>query len=315
MEPLPLLGEIDIDAIQFADRNKWSARSQYLGLEKGFGTVDTKTLRHFADFLETAGSPQDLECAASALIEASLFDPNRTPATYEANLYDLEYADLLIEEAKLGYRQSLEQGRQHPDDLNDLLRVELRSLFSDIYREIIEGKITPHTRDQTFARVALLGQYTLRHASDADPLFVGQAVELSYEIATIMASFAEHDQLIALPATPRANYAPHTSAHTCDLHYIGLDEGGDITLNVPVDIVSGEEMRPHAALRQKYDKKKVILAHTFYDLGIGRYEIGKFFNKRSINQDSRRQLLQARDGLFKVVSRGVERWKNDSSTT
>lgn len=309
MEPLPLLGELQPDTLHIVHPELWSPRGQYLALDKGFGAVDPHTLEHFADQLEKAGQPEDLGCAASAIIEATIFDPDRSAETLDYNLFRIDYANTLMQDALAGHYNKLERGALDPDDLHDLFHAEVNAAFGGIYKNIIAGEINPGARDEAFAKLSSIGRDALAHTRGTRTDFSNDAVGAAFEIVVLLAGLTEDSGMITVPSTPRGGNGSHSPEKTHDFNYLKIDEAGELVVNVPIELKSVRSIKRVLDAGNRYDKDHVVLVHTHHDLGLRFKDLPNIFGQKTLNQSARRQLLPVRQNLYSKVLGTLEGWQ------
>ncbi|HEV7929170.1 MAG TPA: hypothetical protein VGP12_03455 [Nitrosospira sp.] len=278
-------------------------------MDKGFGAVPSERLLHLATQLEESQQPQDIECAASAIIEATIFSPYRDQETVDNALFTLDYAAYLLDRASGGYWQELEIGQRHPDDQDDALRSEVKAAFVDVYRDIVAGEITEQTREETYAKLAKIGKSTYAHTIHAK-LFRHHSVGLSYEIATLMAGLSD-DTMLLVPSTPRAGSGRFNGKSTNDFSYLQLDESGYLKVNTPIELKGRGSPLGRMEAEGHYSPRHVVLLHARKDLGMTWQDIPEIFSHRSLTSDARRKLAPARAGIFNNVNTAVRRFTHE----
>lgn len=299
MDTYPLLGELGPEAKNFTLR---TPRGEYLALDKGFGAVKADTLVDLANQLETNGTPEDLECAASALIESALFNPARLANIPNDSALYVEYAGLLMEKAIAGHYHQLETGHLHPDNLRYVLRARMNAAFIGLYGDLVNGDIRQHTRNQTYSELAEIGRFTLEHHTYADPEFVTDSVGIAFEIATLLAVITETDRIIAVPSTPRAGNGMRNPHRTHDFNYLGVDETGAFIVNTPIELKSIVDIGARLEADRRYDSTNTLLIYT-QDIHLYFDDLKHIFAQRTITPSARSMLAPVRDELFGRVGR------------
>jgi hypothetical protein len=291
--------------------DKRHPRATYLSLDKGFGAVSPERLLHIATQLENSHSPQDIECAGSALIEATIFSPYRDLETLEDDMSAVNYGAHLLECAAEGYWNELEIGQRHPDDQDRALRADVNSAFAGVYRDIITGQITDQTREETYAKLSKIGKSTFAHATYAE-MFRHHTIGLSYEIATLMAGMTD-EAAILVPSTPRAGNGRFNGERTNDFSYLHLDESGYVKINTPIELKGRGSPLGRMEAEGHYNPRSVVLLHARKDLGITWSDIPLIFSHRTLTSDARRKLAHARGGIYNNVNDAVRRFSGDEN--
>lgn len=289
--------------------DQWHPRATYLSLDKGFGAVPRERLMHLATQMENSSRPQDIQCAASAIVEATIFSPYRDPDTMENDLFYMDYAAHLFDRAAAGYWNELEIGQRHPDDQDYALRADVHAAFADVYRDIIGGEISEQTREDTYARLAKIGKSTYAHTVYAK-LFRHHTVGLSYEIATLMAGLTDEDSVL-VPSTPRAGNGRFNGKSTNDFSYLQLDESGYLKINTPIELKGRGNPLGRMEAEGHYSPRHVVLLHARTDLGMTWQDIPEIFSHRTLTSDARRKLATARSGIYNNVTSAVRRFSQN----
>ncbi len=315
MDVLPLLsGEYSLESYH-SNPELWTPRALYLSLDKGFGAVNSNTLELCADQLEKSGSPHDLACAASAIIEATLFDPNRSPDTLDYDTYRIDYANHLMQLTVDGHRQRLEHGALHYDDQDDWFRAQANLAFGGVYRDMVSGVILPETRNDAFTQLTALGRAAVDHTKTGHPEYKKDAVGFAFEIAILLAGLTDDSSTITIPSTPRAGDGTHNPSLTNDFNYLIFDQSGKLHTSLPIELKSVKSEESWTTATERYDPKSVILLHTHMDLGLKFTDLPVLFGERSLNNNAADKFYELRYYLYDKVERTLrERTETDSAS-
>ncbi|HKX72919.1 MAG TPA: hypothetical protein VJM32_02815 [Candidatus Saccharimonadales bacterium] len=277
----------------------WHPRDQYLNLDKGFGAVPTDQLLRLSDVLEASSRPDDLEYASTALIEATILSPYRNIDTIDDSIFAIDYAMHLMEQSAQGYWDDLERGFQHPDDQTKALRAEVHLAFGSIYRDLVCGEITDHSRDETYTKLVKIGRYS-NELSQYAQNFGQKAAGLTFEIATLLGGLT--DDGVLTPSMSRAGSGHYNSHATYDFNYLQLDEHGYVKVNTPVELKSEHHQGRRLKAESRYSPRHVVLVHSGKDLNLHARNLPRIFGHRSLTQDARRELVDIRAGLYGSVT-------------
>lgn len=277
----------------------WHPRDQYLNLDKGFGAVPTEQLLRLSNKLEESDRPDDLEYAAAALIEATIFSPYRNLDTVDNDIFTIEYAMFLMERAAAGYWHDLERGFQHPDDQSRALRAEVHLAFGGIYRDLVGGEITEQSRDEAYSKLVKIGRYSSDLSEHAQN-FGQKAAGLAFEVATLLGGLT--DEGVLTPSMSRAGSGHYNNHATYDFNYLELDEYGYVKVNTPVELKSEHQQERRLKAEGRYSPRHVVLVHAGKDLNLHSRNLPRIFGQRSRTADARRELSDVRAGLYGKVS-------------
>lgn len=288
------------------------ARGDYLMLPKKFGTVDTELLEDLASRLEKSALPQDLECAASALLEAAVFSPDRSPDTLEDDLFVVDYAEHLLKEAIHGYWQKLEQG-WHYDDQYGAIKAEVQLDCIDLYRGILQRKITPEIRNKVFNSLSRRGRYAYRQTELSSKHYSSDSYSVATEIATLMGGLTEEGILV--PSTPRGGSGEKGDISTThDFNYLAFDDDGNIGLCVGMELkgYAKNDLLKRMGAELRYDQDRIVLMYA-HDLGIHWDSMPEMFSHTDLTFAARRAFTPVRWGIYQHVSNLIR--KQESGKT
>ncbi len=286
-EVLPLLGPV-AEALTYKN-----PVNEYLKLPKTLGSVDSGLLFELADDIEdTMPYPTNLTIAAAAYTEAVLFSPNRLPADTEL----IDYAEQLQHDATeaMWDRHHL---LRDPDDQDEVLRAEVQLIFFDVYRELLNDRVSPKTRQETYSRLAKVGRYTNTLIGRAHGEYSVSAFGLCTEIAVLLAGLSNEDDTIIIPSTPRGNHGSYHTDTTHDFNFLTLNpDYGTIETAVPIELKAQRDIRDRMAAEARYKPGHVLLLHA-RELGLNNGTLGNIVGHRELNQKARRTLRRTREGI------------------
>lgn len=291
-----------------AEEVEWHPRDLYLALDKGFGAVPTEELMWVSDYLEKSTRPDDLEYAASALIEATIFSPYRNLDTVDDDIFFIDYAMDLMQRAADGYWDELERGFVHPDDQSRALRAEVQLAFGSIYRDLVAGEITEQSRSETYAKLVHLGRYS-HELSQYAQMYGSKAIGLTFEIATLLGGLT--DEGILTPSMARAGSGHYNGHATYDFNYLELDEHGYVKVNTPVELKSEHHEERRLRAEGRYNPHHVVLIHAFRDLNLTARTLPRILSHRNLSQNAHRDLVDVRAGLFSKVATARREYGED----
>jgi hypothetical protein len=270
-------------------REQFHPREVYLDMPKGFGAVPAETLFEIADKLKHSSNARDLSVVGSAIIEATLFSPYRSPETTREDLTTMKNGIVYLEEAAIARWEELERGFLHYDDQTVAIRAEVAAAYGPVYMDMVEGRITNEARERTFSRLAYWGQYIMRLGDTHG------SYGLAYEIATLMGGLTNEGVL--LPATPRGDSGVYNPTATHDFTYVELDDDGFFKTSMPLELKNegDEDRRFQNAAR--YSTSEVVMLEANTDLGIHKDDLWSIFNHRSMTWPVRRRLAGIRKGI------------------
>lgn len=274
----------------------WHPHETYLHLPKGFGDVPSEQLETLALQLETSDRPEHLLAAGSAIIEATIFAPDRSAETHNKDLLMIEYATLLLEESANRYWLDLERGFNHPDDQTAALRANIQAAYSGIYRNMITGGILEQNRQETYAEVAKIGRYSHYLTKHMRSRYKSEAAGLTFEIATLMGGLT--DDGVLLPSTPRAGSGRYNPESTYDFSYVELSDNGSIKSNVAIEFKNERKLDRRLKAAGRYTS---TLVHAGEDLQLHKGQLPHIFGHQTLTPSARRELANVRAGLYTRV--------------